>query len=468
MWVLTVGPSGFVNQDSAKNALRDLEIYTGKKISLSAGRVTFGDKWDTQYASEPDMQWIRRVDNERTATPIIGLWLHLTNGDDWHRDQFKKAYLAHSKLETPLEAGLRASGDAARLLGREALSLVFDTPASGPVSSWTVAQKFQAAIRRAIPLLPKDIQQEVEVLLSPQALAIMGGTFAFWGISHFFGVGEVVDAILLVIGSYYLGSSAVMATEELVGFIGGSVSARSEAELDIAARHFARVVAMIGVQAVLAVLLRSRCRVGGRPSVPPAARLMERPAVFQQRRGNRVAPRNGPASGASTAVESSGARIEGRRFLKKGEHPFESEVNQPISATSKTPKSFNSSIRSDIAESSAYKEALFKHGEVGLQRPLGSNVPGPDFITAAQNPATKTWEIIINDVKMRNSARFPKPKKVRDWIKEAFDAVSEQRLNLGDPALEAQIRQAAKQGRIRFRQLNADYSPQGQGRITGW
>jgi hypothetical protein len=35
-------------------------------------------------------------------------------------------------------------------------------------------------------------------------------------------------------------------------------------------------------------------------------------------------------------------------------------------------------------------------------------------------------------------------------------------------ALERNIRQAVAQNRVRLRQLNANYSPVGQGTITGW
>ena len=42
------------------------------------------------------------------------------------------------------------------------------------------------------------------------------------------------------------------------------------------------------------------------------------------------------------------------------------------------------------------------------------------------------------------------------------------RLNLGDPALEAAIRQGYASGRVRIRQLNADCSPGSGGTITGF
>jgi len=115
--------------------------------------------------------------------------------------------------------------------------------------------------------------------------------------------------------------------------------------------------------------------------------------------------------------------------------------------------------------------ALFVRKEIGLQRPTGANVTGADFITAVLRPGTrKVQEVIVNDVKASVAGRFPVPKTSMPgtWRSEVQNAVSPRRLNLGDPALEAEIRAAVQQGRVRLRQINVNYSSQGQGLITGW
>lgn len=141
------------------------------------------------------------------------------------------------------------------------------------------------------------------------------------------------------------------------------------------------------------------------------------------------------------------------------------------SASAATPRSVITSVRSDVAESQGYIQALLR-GEIGLQRPSGSNLPGPDFITARPNPQTGVMEVVINDMKLSTVGRFPTPATQipPSWMAEAQAAVAPGRLNLGNPALEAQIQQAFQQGNVVLRQLNADYSPAptGQGRITGW
>jgi hypothetical protein len=85
-----------------------------------------------------------------------------------------------------------------------------------------------------------------------------------------------------------------------------------------------------------------------------------------------------------------------------------------VSARAETDRSFITAIRADIGEAEAYKQALHRRGEIGLQRPLGVNVSGVDFITAARNPKGQ-MEIIVTDVKTRATptSRFPSAKKGR-------------------------------------------------------
>lgn len=54
------------------------------------------------------------------------------------------------------------------------------------------------------------------------------------------------------------------------------------------------------------------------------------------------------------------------------------------------------------------------------------------------------------------------------WLREVQDAVAPGRLNLGNPALEAQIRAAVAQGRISIRRITVDYSAAGQAAMRGF
>jgi hypothetical protein len=186
-------------------------------------------------------------------------------------------------------------------------------------------------------------------------------------------------------------------------------------------------------------------------------------------------------------IESTGAEIPARRmhFDPHNWHAY------AISALSRSPQSFATAIRADVAEAEAYREALLR-GEIGLQRPMGANVSGVDFITATRGGATGVSEVVCTDVKSSGAGRFRPPKSTipGTWLVEVLDAVSPGRLELRVQytdvprpslhllpipqtraelaALEDAIVQAVRQDRVRLRQLNADYSASGQGRITGW
>lgn len=143
------------------------------------------------------------------------------------------------------------------------------------VSSMSNAEKIGEAIRRAIPLLPADVREEVEALLTPQALSIMAGVLVLWVVSHFFGVGEVADVILIVVGVVALGGVAVQAAEELYNFGSTAINAKNEQDLDRAAKHFSEAVSLIGIQAVMAILLKKSPRVLNKT-------FRNKPFVFEQ------------------------------------------------------------------------------------------------------------------------------------------------------------------------------------------
>ena len=184
-------------------------------------------------------------------------------------------------------------------------------------------------------------------------------------------------------------------------------------------------------------------------------------------------------------IESFGSEVPARRTWRDphGGHEL------GISATARTDRSVITAIRADIGESEAYKQALLR-GEIGLQRPMGANVRGVDFITAVLDGKGGIKEIICSDVKTSVRGAFPTPKQTLpgDWRNEVKGAVGRLKLRVvttdvtstafpvphaaHSPAdlarLEQQIVDALAGDRIRLRQLNANYSSAGQGIIVGW
>ncbi len=126
-------------------------------------------------------------------------------------------------------------------------------------------QKTGEAMRRSIPLLPAEAQEQVRQMLTPTALAIIAGTIVVWAGSHFFGIGEIVDVILLVVGLATIGGGVYSGSEELYRFATTAINAHNDADLDLAARHFATAVNILGITVISAILLRrSALSVAGR------------------------------------------------------------------------------------------------------------------------------------------------------------------------------------------------------------
>jgi hypothetical protein len=148
--------------------------------------------------------------------------------------------------------------------------------------------------------------------------------------------------------------------------------------------------------------------------------------------------------------------------------PFSGEVLGQRSASAQTARSVITGPRADEAEAAGWRGALSR-GEIGLQAPLGANVSGGDFYTA-QIDATGQVTLVATDVKSSTVGRFPTPATTLKptWMAELQAAIAPGRLNLGDPPLENAIRAAFAAGRVRIRQINADYSPAGGGDITGY
>jgi hypothetical protein len=73
--------------------------------------------------------------------------------------------------------------------------------------------------------------------------------------SHWIGIGEVVDVVLIGWGVWTLGPEALHIGRDLHQFFTTATRAQTEQDLDRAADHFARAIAVIGVDGLVAILL---------------------------------------------------------------------------------------------------------------------------------------------------------------------------------------------------------------------
>ena len=172
------------------------------------------------------------------------------------------------------------------------------------IAQMSSADKIAEAMRRSLPHLPAEARSVVESMLRPATLAIIAGTLVVWAGSHFFGVGEVVDAILLGVGALSLGFAVFEGAGELLDFATGAIDARSDDDLEQAGRHFARAVTVLGISTIQALLLRGQARTviaRGRPQIYPRVRVGTPPPAGNQLRLSRPARLPSGSLGETTA-----------------------------------------------------------------------------------------------------------------------------------------------------------------------
>src|ERR1051326_5297927 len=103
----------------------------------------------------------------------------------------------------------------------------------------------------------------------------MGGTLVVWAGSHAFGVGEAVDLALLVGGAVFLGMAVFDVAGEPGDLLSVAAPPAEEKDLDEAASHLARAIAIMGVAAFIALLAKvARGRMGAKSAErtgPPRA-----------------------------------------------------------------------------------------------------------------------------------------------------------------------------------------------------
>ncbi|MBB4006406.1 hypothetical protein [Allorhizobium taibaishanense] len=132
------------------------------------------------------------------------------------------------------------------------------TASAASVSGLSVQAKLETVLRKAAALLPADIGNRLLSLISPASLALMAGVVVVWAGSHFFGVGEIADVILLAAGWIMVGGAAIQGGEKLVSFAVGTNAAKTTADLDKAAKDLADAITILGVDVVLGLLLKGK------------------------------------------------------------------------------------------------------------------------------------------------------------------------------------------------------------------
>lgn len=128
------------------------------------------------------------------------------------------------------------------------------------VAEWTDEEKFDYTLRATQPYISVEAWNTLETLLTPEALAIMTATTTVWAASHFIGVGEVADLVVVIVAASTLGMSALEAIDQVFSCVLAVRSAKHKDDLDRGAKHLAKAINLVGVEAISAILFKRRAR----------------------------------------------------------------------------------------------------------------------------------------------------------------------------------------------------------------
>jgi hypothetical protein len=151
----------------------------------------------------------------------------------------------------------------------------------------TLQERLAATLKRTLPKLGPEARAQLEALIEPQALAIMATVLAAWVVSHAFGIGEIIDIVVIVLGAAAIGWAVFNGVDHLYEFAKGVYSGRTDGDFELAADHLAKAIGILGIQAVLAILFRGarapKTGRGGRVNIGPApprnANLRYKPSI---------------------------------------------------------------------------------------------------------------------------------------------------------------------------------------------
>jgi len=130
------------------------------------------------------------------------------------------------------------------------------------VSDMPLDARFREVLWRTVPRLPGEMQEEFAALLNPMNLIIIVGTLAVWAGSHYFGIGFIADALLLAAAGLFLGAQIISAAADLFMAVRLTVEAKTDEDLTQAASYLANFVAVVGVAAFSALVMKGARAVG--------------------------------------------------------------------------------------------------------------------------------------------------------------------------------------------------------------
>ncbi len=129
-------------------------------------------------------------------------------------------------------------------------------PEAISVTDWPLTQRFEKVLRLAPQHMAPELATQFRAMLTLGNIAIAVGTLAVWAVSQAFGVGEVVDVFMLVVGAAFIGMGIFKAGEDLGDCLVATLEAQGLPDLDRAAEYLAQAVVILGVTAFFALLAK--------------------------------------------------------------------------------------------------------------------------------------------------------------------------------------------------------------------
>ena len=127
-------------------------------------------------------------------------------------------------------------------------------------------------LKLTLPKVPAEAGAQLRQLMTPAALHIIEAVVVLWGMSHFFGFGEVFDALILVTGVAALGADAVHAAQLAMGAFIEASRAQTATAISEAADDLAKAISIVGVDMLATLLFRWK-----RPNLPNPAKIADFP-----------------------------------------------------------------------------------------------------------------------------------------------------------------------------------------------
>jgi hypothetical protein len=172
-------------------------------------------------------------------------------------------------------------------------------------------QRFMEMVKLAPNHMAPELAAQFRAMLTPSAIAGVAATFTALAVSQAFGIGEVVDLILLVVGAFVAGMAVFPAAENIVECVKTTVRAKTPADLERAADYLAQAIAILRVVVFFALIEKISEKFGGAASAEepgsaeePSAKPPDAPPPKTS-----PAPKEPPAKGATNPSGEAGGAL---------------------------------------------------------------------------------------------------------------------------------------------------------------